>query len=326
VQKFWSLLFAVVIIAAVGLFAISPAMGWWLPRDVSSFGGDVDNLFYLILWITGFFFVLTEGLLIYSMYRFAGTPGKKAVYVHGNHKLEVLWTIVPAFILVLIGVLQMNTWANIKYQSRMPQPGRDTQQIEVVARQWEWRMRYPSPARLEAMRADPSAALSFASDPHIDDVHVANEVHVWRNEKGKKDPQKVLISLKTRDVLHSFKLVNLRLMQDAVPGKTIPVWFMVEEEYNTKFDEAAGKWRDGYDEKTGKWAEYDAKTGLWSQPDKIWELGCAEYCGTRHTAMKGKLFVHKNREDFVKWLIRAEQLQNQHTPTPTPATTTTAAR
>jgi cytochrome c oxidase subunit 2 len=315
VQKFWSILFGVVIALAVALFAVAPAMGWWLPRDVSSFGGQVDDLFYLILWITGFFFILTEGLLVYSMWRFAAQPGRKAAYVHGNHKLEVLWTIVPAAILVLIGVLQINTWETIKYQSRMPRPGKDTQQIEVVARQWEWRMRYPSPARLETMQADTNAAMTFGSDAHLDDVHVANEVHVWRNPKGSKEPQKVLVHLKTRDVLHSFKFVNLRLMQDAVPGKTIPVWFMVEEAYNTARDPQTGKWRDGYDEKTGKFAEYDAKTGLWSQTDHIWELGCAEYCGTRHTAMKGKLFVHKDRADWLEWLRYAEKEQNQRTVT-----------
>jgi len=315
VQKFWSILFGVVIALAVALFAVAPAMGWWLPRDVSSFGGQVDDLFYLILWITGFFFILTEGLLVYSMWRFAAQPGRKAAYVHGNHRLEVLWTIVPAAILVLIGVLQIDTWSTIKYQSRMPRPGKDTQQIEVVARQWEWRMRYPSPARLETMQADTNAALTFGSDAHLDDVHVVNEVHVWRNPKASKVPQRVLVHLKTRDVLHSFKFVNLRLMQDAVPGKTIPVWFMVEEAYNTARDPQTGKWRDGYDEKTGKFAEYDAKTGLWSQTDHIWELGCAEYCGTRHTAMKGKLFVHKDRADWLDWLRYAEKEQNQRTVT-----------
>jgi cytochrome c oxidase subunit II len=315
VQKYWSILFAFVIALCVGLFAVAPFMGWWLPRDISSYGGQVDDLFYLILWITGFFFILTEGLLIYSMYRFSGQPGRKAAYVHGNHKLEVLWTIVPAVILVLIGVLQIKTWENIKYVSRMPRPGKDTQQIEVVARQWEWRMRYPSPARLEAMQADPSAGRSFGTNPHVDDVHVVNEVHVWRNPKASKDPQRVLVHLSTRDVLHSFKFVNLRLMQDAVPGRIIPVWFMVEEAFNTVKDPQTGGWRDGYDEKTGKFAEYDSKTGIWTQPETIWELGCAEYCGTRHTAMKGRLFVHKDRDDFLDWLRWAEKEQNQRTVT-----------
>jgi len=245
VQKYWSVLFGIVIILCVVLFAIAPANGWWLPRDVSSFGSQVDDLFYLILWITGFFFVLTEAILVYCMYRFVGEPGRKAAYVHGNHKLEIVWTIVPAAILVLIGVLQIETWKDIKYKSSMPRPGKDTQQVEVTARQWEWRMRYPSPSRLARMQADAGAAQEFGTTPHDGDVRIANELHVWRNPRGSKELQKVLVHLRTRDVLHSLKLVHFRLMQDAVPGKTIPVWFMAEQEYNTAFDPQTTAWRDG---------------------------------------------------------------------------------
>ncbi|MBY0524939.1 MAG: cytochrome c oxidase subunit II [Gemmataceae bacterium] len=301
-QKYWSVLFGAVITAAVGLFVVAPFMGWWLPRNVSSFGGDVDLLFYLILGITGFFFVLTEAILVYGIWKFSSDPTRKATYTHGNHKLEVLWTIVPAGILVMIGIVQVRTWENIKYQSRMPRPGANTQQIEVVARQWEWRIRYPSPKRMASWRSDPRLAQDFGAVPHQDDVHVPNELHVWRHQKG-EEPQKVLVHLKTRDVLHSMKLVNLRLMQDAVPGKTIPVWFMVEE-YNTSLHPETGRWVDGF----------DPKTGHWNQKDYVWELACAEFCGTRHTAMKGKLFVHKNRDDFLEWLKWAEAEDHRRTP------------
>lgn len=310
-QKIWSILFGIVVLLCIGLFAVAPSQGWWLPRDVSSFGGQVDDLFYLILWVTAFFFVLTEGLLVYSMYRFTAVPGRKSAYVHGNHKLEILWTIVPAAILVLIGVLQINTWETIKYQSRMPRPAKETQQIEVTARQWEWRFRYPSISRLTRMQADTGAALDFADNPHEGDVHVVNELHVWRNAKDNKVPQKVRLSLRTRDVLHSLKLVNLRLMQDAVPGKIIPVWFMVDDAYNTAYDPDTRRWRDGFDPKTGKWAKYDVKNEEWDSIDHVWEIACAEFCGTRHTAMKGRLFVHKDEADFKAWLRWAEKEAQQ---------------
>ena len=60
-QKFWSILFGATMFAALLLFIISPFVsGWWLPKDISTFGGGIDRLFYLILAITGFFFILTE--------------------------------------------------------------------------------------------------------------------------------------------------------------------------------------------------------------------------------------------------------------------------
>ena len=52
----------------------------------------------------------------------ATSPDRRAVYVHGNHKLEIFWSAVPGAILLLIAILQIRTWADIKYQRTMPQP------------------------------------------------------------------------------------------------------------------------------------------------------------------------------------------------------------
>src|SRR5262249_41101393 len=160
--------------------------------------------------------------------------------VHGNHTLEVFWTAVPAAILLLIALLQIRTWEDIKYQSRMPEPD---QIVEVSARQFEWRLRYPTPTQLELItktwrsnRQEPAAARDWSRDPHADDLHVVNALHTWKDAN-------VRVYLKTRDVLHSFYLPNLRLKQDALPGKTIPVWFRPTD-YNTTFDKESKAWLD----------------------------------------------------------------------------------
>jgi cytochrome c oxidase subunit 2 len=297
-------------LAALLLFIISPFVtGWWLPTDVSTFGAGIDRLFYLILAITGFFFVLTEAILVYAMYRYAGQPGRKASYYHGNHRLEMIWTLVPGVILLLLGIVQINVWAEVKFQKNMPAPDAKTQQMEVTARQWEWRVRYPSTQRMESWKSKPETAQDFATNPHLDDVHLANEIHVWKGGKDPKDQHRVLVHLKTRDVLHSFFLPNLRLKQDALPGKTIPVWFAVTE-HNAEPVE---------DPKTHekKWVEinYDPATGKAKDPNKpsmVWELACAEFCGARHSLMRGKLYVHKDEADFLDWLKHAEAAQNRH--------------
>ena len=79
-HKFWSLVFGVVIFFASAIFLVAYLVpGWWLPRNVSSFGGVVDGLFYLIFWITTFFFLLTEGMLIYNLWKFGDyQPSRKA--------------------------------------------------------------------------------------------------------------------------------------------------------------------------------------------------------------------------------------------------------
>lgn len=301
-QKLWGILFGVMMTAAFGLFAVAPLVrGWWLPKNVATFGDGIDNLFYLILGITGFFFVLTEAILVYVMIRYASASERKATYVHGNHQLEVIWTIVPGLILFFLALWQVSVWAEVKYYTRMPQPNEETQQMEVTARQWEWRVRYPSAKRMRSWQEDAKQATDFGQNPHQDDVYLVNDIHVWKNNK-------VLVTLKTRDVLHSFFLPNLRLKQDALPGKSIPVWFQATES-NTYFD--GDNWLDGY--------RNDARRGWVADRDFIWELACAEYCGTRHSLMRGKLFVHESKDDFLKWLDHAEKEQHRSTP-PKPET------
>jgi cytochrome c oxidase subunit 2 len=306
-QKFWGILFGAVMFAALLLFIVSPFIsGWWLPKDVSTFGGGIDRLFYLILGTTGFFFVLTEAILVYAMWRYASGPGRRSSYVHGNHTLEMVWTVIPGVLLFLLAIVQINVWAEVKFQKNMPAPDAKTQQLEVVARQWEWRIRYPSAARMESWKHNPKAAEDFDRTPHQDDVHIVNEIHVWKGGMEPQEQHRVLVHLKTRDVLHSFFLPNLRLKQDALPGKTIPVWFAVTESNTNPVE----------DPKTHekRWVEvgYDTATGAVKDPDKIWELACAEFCGARHSLMRGKLYVHDNEADFLDWLKHAEAAQNRH--------------
>jgi cytochrome c oxidase subunit 2 len=327
VQKGWSFLFGGVTAAAVGLFLLAPLVGWWLPKNVSTFGDRIDNLFYIILWITGFFFILVECLLVYFLYKYAGRPqGQEHVFghhyaekkvfwtayfkavarpvtavIHDQHRLELFWTLVPALILLFIALVQINTWADIKYHKNMPSLDGQTQQLEVSARQFEWRIRYPSTARLQSWRLKEGEEGyerpgDFGRNPHVDDVRVVDEIHVYKG-------QKVRIYLTTQDVLHSFYLPNLRLKQDAVPGKPIPVWFEATEA-NTRYDEQTGRWVDGY----------DPQTGTWDQPSQVWELACAELCGWGHYKMQGRLYVHEDEADFLAWLQAAEQEQRRTQP------------
>lgn len=320
-QKIWSIIFGVMMLLALLISAAAPfVQGWWLPKNVASFGGEVDYLFYLILAITGFFFVLTEAILVYFMYLYAAAPGGSpqpkppAVFgkllqpfstiIHDQHRLEIAWTVVPAAILLLLALVQIRAWADIKYQRNMPKPDGLTQQMEVTARQWEWRVRYPSPERMQSWEKDPKAAEEFARNPHEDDLYMVNEVHVWQSHDA---AQRVLIHLRSRDVLHSLFFPNLRLKQDAVPGRVIPVWFRAVESNTVATVDPKTK--------QPRWLEegFDPATGKALDPTKIWEVACAEYCGTRHSLMKGKLYVHRDKADFLKWLEHAlaEQRRTQ---------------
>jgi cytochrome c oxidase subunit 2 len=281
------------------MFAAAPYVGWWLPPNVASFGGGVDWLYYLILGFTTFFFVLTEVILVYAMIRFVHTPGRKAQYVEGNTKLEMFWTFIPAALLLFIAFAQVSVWAHIKYQSQMPstgdKPGEEklNQVIQVTARQWEWRFRYPTKTiekddKLFVENYVPPDALNeqriWAERMAPTDLHVVNEVHTWKDANVK-------LYLKTNDVIHSFFLPNLRFKQDALPGKTIPMWFRVTDFNVIK--------------KGGK---------MVLEKDKEWELACAELCGGSHYRMRGLLYVHKTQEDYNAWLKEAMEAQRKASP------------
>jgi cytochrome c oxidase subunit 2 len=173
-------------------------------HTLSSAGREVDHLFLLILWITGLVFIGTQVALVWAAWRFVPEPGRRATYFHGSQRLEVIWTIIPAAILVFIALYQMGAWTDIKFQSSAP----DVQPLaRVTARQFQWKIRY----------AGPDGRIGTP-----DDLHLVSDLHFVKDRPVK-------IELVTEDVLHSFYLPQLRIKQDAVPGLTIPVWFDADE-------------------------------------------------------------------------------------------------
>ncbi len=182
-----------------GVFAKIPGIQ---PEAISSYAADVDGLFYLILGITGFFFLLTEGLLLYFLYRYRAKPGEKARHTHGNHTLELVWTIVPGVILFALAVIQTGVWGDIKFQGNMPAE-KDSVVVQVIGKQFEWHFRYAGKDGV------------FGTN---DDVTKLKDLRV---PLGKN----VIVKLRTMDVLHSFWLPNVRLKQDLLSGQTIRQWF-----------------------------------------------------------------------------------------------------
>jgi cytochrome c oxidase subunit 2 len=200
-------LFLLVPICGVALFVVAPYFNWWMPKDVSEHGHTIDHLFYFILILTGIVFVATECTMFWFLWKYNDRKDAQPVkFVHGSHTLEVVWTILPAATLLFIAIYQMNAWAAVKIRRPDMKPT-----VEVTARQFEWRLRYPYTKPLGWKEGDP---YEFGNN----DIYTVNDMHVPLGEE-------VLLELKSQDVLHSFFLPNLRVKQDAVPGMKIPVWF-----------------------------------------------------------------------------------------------------
>ena len=170
-----------------------------LPESASTYGPKIDQLFWAIVAITGFFFFLVQGGLLFFILKYRARPGREASYVHGNTLLEVVWTVVPALILLVLTIASQRVWADIRFPANRPKAD---VQVEILAEQFAWNVRYPGPdGRFET----------------TDDVTTLNQLHLPVGKVAS-------IRIRSKDVIHSFFVPEFRLKQDAVPGLPMQVW------------------------------------------------------------------------------------------------------
>jgi cytochrome c oxidase subunit II len=179
-------------------------MNWLLEPSVSTFGPDIDRMYYIILVITGIVFVLTEFLLIYFLIKYRRRDGRKAEYIHGSTRAEIVWTAVPFAIVLVLALMSKPIWDGIKDPAQFPA---DAYAIELTSRQFEWEARY---------------AGSNGEFDAEDAFTLLNRLHVPVNRP-------VVLHLESEDVIHSLFVPRFRVKQDAVPGRRIPVWFEISE-------------------------------------------------------------------------------------------------
>jgi len=176
----------------------------WFPENVSSFGGEVDGIFWFIFYITTIWFFLTEGLILYFIIRYRRKPGQRAVHVLGDNLNQLAWILVPLAIVVVLDLFidlrGAEVWAKIKGEL----PPADVV-VRGSGRQFNWEFTYPGPDG------------KFGT---ADDLQIDNDLHV---PVGKV----VRVILTSKDVIHSFFLPNARLKQDVVPGREIAAWFEI---------------------------------------------------------------------------------------------------
>lgn len=201
------------------------AFSWrWLvplPNNVSTYGNKIDGLFWMIFYVTGFFFIITEIALLWFVFRYKAKENKKSFFTHGNRLVEIIWTVIPGIILFLMAVYSAGPWAAIKKD--MPNE-KEAVVIEVMARQFAWFFRYPGE---DKKFGGTVLSLVTGGDPfgRKEDDPNGKDDFVTMNEFFVPVGKKVLLKLQTRDIIHSFFVPNLRVKQDAVPGMVIPVWF-----------------------------------------------------------------------------------------------------
>jgi len=159
-------------------------------------GRVIQHVYALVTWIDAVIFLIVLGLLLWAVFRYRESrfkPGEVPKQVHGNPMLELVWTVIPAVILVFIAV---PTWQGI-FRAAEP-PTTDPVKVEAVGHQWFWEFDYPDKGFV-----------------------TGNEMHLPLNRPA-------LVHTTSKDVIHSFWVPRLAGKIDAIPGKENLVWFTPE--------------------------------------------------------------------------------------------------
>lgn len=158
------------------------------PEAASSVSGRVDALFVFLTAVAAFFTLLICVLILWFGVRYRRKSPANRANPPANPRLEVIWAAIP-----LVLSLVMFAWGAVVY-SDMRQPPADAMQIDVIGKQWMWKIRHP-PGRAE-----------------INTLHVPLQ-------------QPIRLRMISEDVIHSFYVPAFRLKQDVLPGYYTQMWF-----------------------------------------------------------------------------------------------------
>jgi len=258
---------ALTLITAVSVALFSTHLGWF-PVDIAAHGPAIDHLFTLTFIITGAIFVLTQLGLAYLIWRYRDRgDGGKAIYLHGPAKLQVAWTLIALILFVGLAFMGHRTWARMHYTGAQAGALR----IEVWGEQFAWYFRYPGPDGRFGPIHPALMDDAMANYLGLDRLHdPASKDDIVTATLGIPVDRPVQLILRSKDVIHSFFVPELRIKQDLVPGMEMPIHFTAT--------------RDALNHDDGRY-----------------EIVCAQLCGMGHYKMRAFLQVMTEKK-FEQWL------------------------
>ena len=233
-----------------------------LPELASQHGESVDTLIIYVHYLMIVLFVGWLAYFAYVLFRFHRSRNPKADYLgvknHASNYIEGAVALVEGILLVGLAV---PLWA--RAVDKLP-PEKDSTVIQIVAQQFDWNVRYPGKDGIFGKQDMKwvSTTNVFGVDPSDpngkDDVQDATHIHVVVNKP-------VIAYISSKDVIHSFKVIAMRITQDAIPGMRIPIHFT---------------------------------------PTKVgtYQINCAQLCGNGHFGMSRGLLIVETQDDFDNWM------------------------
>ena len=216
-------LVAALLLAAIAslVFASGAFADFLTPESGGSRNADeIDSLYKLILYVAIVVFVVVEGALFYSLFRFRARKGRVAAQIHGNTRLELSWTIGAALILVVLTVVTFAKLGSIEHPpngaggltlangvltastTEPTPPNGEKVTICVTGRQYIWRYTYGASCQRNAF------GLPYSYEEMVVPADTV-----------------VVLDIQATDVVHSWWIPKLGGKFDAVPGYRNFTWF-----------------------------------------------------------------------------------------------------
>lgn len=260
-----------IILGTVGvIWSYQVAKVDFLPEASSIHGRRTDDLFWFSMAVIMIAFFVVNFLIFYFAWKYQYKKGYKATFYADNHKLELIWTVIPAIVMALLVFTGWRAWTDIT--SEAP---KDAEVFEIMGKQFGWYVRYPGVDNnqlgnynYKLIDSQNEMGLDLSDENSFDDFISMSELRV---PVGKP----VLLKIRARDVLHSVYIPHMRVKMDAVPGMPTKFWFVPD--------------------KTTE--QMRAELG---NPNFDYEIACTEICGRGHFAMRLRLIV-EDEASYRKW-------------------------
>ncbi|WP_440120104.1 cytochrome c oxidase subunit II [Tenacibaculum sp. Ill] len=265
-----------------------------LPEAASFEGEHDDNLFNITFWLIGIVQFGMQFLIFFFTYKYRGNKNNKALFYADSHKLELIWTTIPAVTIVLLIGYGLWAWNNIMYVGDDENPI----VIEVYSQQFRWDARYAGEdnqlglGNVNFIKGINTMGVDM-SDPSAQDDKQVTELYL---PKGKK----VLFKFRSQDVLHSAYMPHFRAQMNCVPG------MVTQFAFTPKYTTAEMRQNSEVIAKTEGINKIRRAKG--EDPYEFdYLLLCNKICGASHYNMQMKITVVEE-EEYNKWLSEQKTL------------------
>jgi cytochrome c oxidase subunit 2 len=197
------------------------AIEWYFQTPASKLAADIDWLHQMVMWLIIVIFVGVFGAMFYACYAHRKSKGHKAEQFHENTTVEIIWTVVPAIILVAIA------WPVTKVVIAQKDTSAAELTIKVTGYQWKWGYDYVKG------EGEGISFLSTLATPRaqIEGYEPKGEHYLLEvdNELVVPIGKKVRVITTAADVVHSWWVPAFGAKQDAIPGFLRDLWFRPEK-------------------------------------------------------------------------------------------------